>query len=368
MSRKKIVILIALFVVSFIFLNTTEVLVAQRNFDPVGFYANQEKQAQEAQQRAAIIKAVCVGVGVFLIAFGIHFYIKERDKKQREWQEKRDAEMKKALDSKTRENSSSDTSNRNKVGMMLFLCFTLSLLSGCGGGNKAMTSGQSGGDNQHPTELVGVWANRKGGFELVKDGTALLMGGNQGMWKVENSRLHLISPDGETLLSEDYAVSGSTLTIAGRGQSRTLRGGKIGVLTKAEADEMFASHGKNAILDYLEDIMRVKTMQAVFQAGGGANIKFSFSDAEGESIRKNLEYFVSKGADVHAKDSSDNAPIHLAAMGGNVEVVKFLVSKGADVNTRSWNGATPLVHAKEDKNTAMVEYLESVGAKSGKDL
>jgi hypothetical protein len=45
---------------------------------------------------------------VLLILLGIHFYIKERNKKQREWQEKRDEETKRTLVSKLHGNSSSD--------------------------------------------------------------------------------------------------------------------------------------------------------------------------------------------------------------------------------------------------------------------
>ena len=112
---KKIVAFIVLFVAFFATLNTTEVLVAQGfQFDPLGFYANQARQQQAQKQQAAIIGAVCGGVGFLLIFLGIHFYIKERDKKQREWQEKRDAEMKQALASNLRENCSSDTSDKDK--------------------------------------------------------------------------------------------------------------------------------------------------------------------------------------------------------------------------------------------------------------
>ena len=112
---KKVVALIVLFVAFFATLNTTEVLVAQGfQFDPLGFYANQARQQQAQKQQAAIIAAVCGGVGIILFLLGIHLYIKDRDKKQREWQEKRDAEMKQALASNFRENSSSDTSDKDK--------------------------------------------------------------------------------------------------------------------------------------------------------------------------------------------------------------------------------------------------------------
>ena len=77
------------------------------------------------------------------------------------------------------------------------------------------------------------------------------------------------------------------------------------------------------------------------------------------------KFLVLKGADINAKEQSDDwTPLHAAALGkGNIEVVKFLVSQGADVNAETKDGYTPLDAAKSSKHKAMAKYLKSVGAR-----
>ena len=104
---KKIVILIALFAVIFAFLLTpTEILYAQIHFSPE-FRGMQQKQQEEAQQRALIV-GVCVGVGIFCLIMGFYAYMKERDKKEREWREKQDEKNREFLAKKLQENRDSD--------------------------------------------------------------------------------------------------------------------------------------------------------------------------------------------------------------------------------------------------------------------
>ena len=77
-----------------------------------------------------------------------------------------------------------------------------------------------------------------------------------------------------------------------------------------------------------------------------------------------LEYLVSRGADVCAKDDIDCTPLHLAAlMNRNVEILKYLVSQGADVNAKNNKNCTPLLAAsKTDSNVEILQYLVSQGA------
>jgi ankyrin repeat protein len=57
-----------------------------------------------------------------------------------------------------------------------------------------------------------------------------------------------------------------------------------------------------------------------------------------------VEFLVSKGANVNAKDNQWLTPLHWAALIGlrSIEIARFLVSKGADVNAKCNDGMTPL--------------------------
>jgi hypothetical protein len=77
-------------------------------------FARLAEQEQQAERQRRTIVAICAGIAIFALLWGIHDCIKRRDKDQREWQEKRDEEMKKALLQKPHENSSADASDKDK--------------------------------------------------------------------------------------------------------------------------------------------------------------------------------------------------------------------------------------------------------------
>lgn len=64
---------------------------------------------------------------------------------------------------------------------------------------------------------------------------------------------------------------------------------------------------------------------------------------------------------VNAKDGEGATPLHLAALNGNQELVRFLVEQGADVNARDERfGATPAGWA--------IEYLRGLGGLLGMEI
>ena len=74
-----------------------------------------------------------------------------------------------------------------------------------------------------------------------------------------------------------------------------------------------------------------------------------------------VKFLVSQGADVNAKGKDGETPLLVAANNGNIEIVKFFVSCGADINAENKYGKSPLDVLKRSTNRAVIEYLESIG-------
>ncbi len=65
---------------------------------------------------------------------------------------------------------------------------------------------------------------------------------------------------------------------------------------------------------------------------------------------------------VNDKDARNNTPLHLAAGGGHLEVVKFLVSKGADINLGDNENSPPIVNAALRSHPEIVRFMLDNGA------
>ena len=57
---------------------------------------------------------------------------------------------------------------------------------------------------------------------------------------------------------------------------------------------------------------------------------------------KKARFLIDNGADVNAKDSTGNSPLHRAASNGDIYTARLLIDNGADVNTKNDEGKTPL--------------------------
>ena len=60
--------------------------------------------------------------------------------------------------------------------------------------------------------------------------------------------------------------------------------------------------------------------------------------------------------------------IHIAAIKGNIEVVKQHLAAGTDVNAKDVNGYTPLDWAVFNKDTKTADLLRKHGGKTGEEL
>jgi len=81
-------------------------------------------------------------------------------------------------------------------------------------------------------------------------------------------------------------------------------------------------------------------------------------------IAGNLPYVkncLSVGVDPNITQSNRWTLLHLASIGGYLNMTKLLLAKGADINAKSVDGKTPLDMATEQKQSRMVTYLRSRG-------
>ena len=74
-----------------------------------------------------------------------------------------------------------------------------------------------------------------------------------------------------------------------------------------------------------------------------------------------VEYLVSKGANIEAKDDYNYTPLHLASYFGKPDIVKYLVSKGANKNAKDKDGKTPydLAANNEIRNILKWKYKQN---------
>jgi ankyrin repeat protein len=68
------------------------------------------------------------------------------------------------------------------------------------------------------------------------------------------------------------------------------------------------------------------------------------------------------GADVNARSSSKQTPLHLAVSEGRPEIVALLLDHGADLNARDWKGMTPLDRAAQRRTSRLADMLRAKGA------
>ncbi|MDQ7839347.1 MAG: ankyrin repeat domain-containing protein [Thermodesulfobacteriota bacterium] len=78
-----------------------------------------------------------------------------------------------------------------------------------------------------------------------------------------------------------------------------------------------------------------------------------------------VELLISCGAKVYVKGYWGGTPLHNAISNGNKEIVELLISNGADVNAKDKNGITPLSLASEKGHKEIIELLKAHGAFDG---
>ncbi|MDD9827561.1 MAG: ankyrin repeat domain-containing protein [Deltaproteobacteria bacterium] len=77
---------------------------------------------------------------------------------------------------------------------------------------------------------------------------------------------------------------------------------------------------------------------------------------------KAVKVLLKAGADPKAKDSIDRTPLHKAAYRGHAEVVKVLIEAGADLKAKAVGDGTPLHAAARNGHAEVVKVLIEAGA------
>ena len=125
----------------------------------------------------------------------------------------------------------------------------------------------------------------------------------------------------------------------------------------------------NADINKLDEL---ETPLVNFAVAGGNMEIIQTLDKKGADFQKTLqiaaeyghyEIFMwilkNKNSDIHERDQFNRTFLHLAASGGNCQLVQFLVDQGLDVNGIDGTGWTPLHFAVERKRIDVVKLLLS---------
>jgi ankyrin repeat protein len=75
-----------------------------------------------------------------------------------------------------------------------------------------------------------------------------------------------------------------------------------------------------------------------------------------------LKYLLDKGADVNAKDVNGSVPLHSTSSRNNFEASKLLIEHGSVIDFKNVSGATPFYYAAQGGDGQFLEYLLSKGA------
>lgn len=66
---------------------------------------------------------------------------------------------------------------------------------------------------------------------------------------------------------------------------------------------------------------------------------------------------MTQGVPVHAQDYDRRTALHLAAVEGHLDAIKYLVNHGHPLNVRDRWGATPLDEALREERQGAAKYL-----------
>jgi len=114
------------------------------------------------------------------------------------------------------------------------------------------------------------------------------------------------------------------------------------------------------------DKNRKDIVEFLISSGADVNAKENDGDTPlieaSEGYLELVKILVAKGADLNSRDDDGNTPLHEAASQGHTDVAEYLISKGAEINARNEKGETPLYKAADNGRLETVKRLVSRGA------
>ncbi|XP_058452041.1 L-asparaginase-like [Malaya genurostris] len=124
----------------------------------------------------------------------------------------------------------------------------------------------------------------------------------------------------------------------------------------------------DAILNDHHQIIRLLIKCGAHLTGSIRAIGDSLCNAAARNLMTRLESYRIAGADMSQEDSSGRTALHVAAMYGNMEIVKYLIQNYAEIDVVDYLGLTPLDYAIKLKNQKVIDFLLSKSARRGEEL
>jgi ankyrin repeat protein len=75
-----------------------------------------------------------------------------------------------------------------------------------------------------------------------------------------------------------------------------------------------------------------------------------------------VRFLITQGADVNAVNNRGQTPLHMACYYNRLDIVKYLVSRGADIDAGTEHTQTPLLFAIFNDHIEVIKYLLSQGS------
>lgn len=79
---------------------------------------------------------------------------------------------------------------------------------------------------------------------------------------------------------------------------------------------------------------------------------------------ESVEFLLSNGADINAKDTVDWTPLHRACFNEELDCVKILITHGADINVKDSNGETPIDLLTPNSKPEIENFIAQMQAES----